>query len=54
MSLAALEQHVTSILETIDQPGTADEKKNHLLTLVEAMRKILKEELEELKIHGND
>ena len=54
MSLAALEQHVASILETINQPGTSDEKKNHFLTLVEAIRKILKEELEELKIHGND
>ncbi len=54
MSLAALEQHLTSILETIQQPGALEEKREHLLTLVEAIRKILKEELEELKIHGNN
>ena len=52
MSLEAIEQDISSILELAEAPGTAEEKREHLLTLVADIRRLIKEELIELNTHG--
>ena len=52
MSLEAIEQDISSILELAEASGTAEEKREHLLTLVADIRRLIKEELIELNTNG--
>ncbi|HLD13041.1 MAG TPA: hypothetical protein VJB87_05645 [Candidatus Nanoarchaeia archaeon] len=53
MSLEALEQQAKKILEILNSTAGEDEKKHHILETTTTIRKLIQEELEELKIHGN-
>ncbi len=58
MSLEAIEQDISSILELVESSGSAEEKREHLLTLVADIRRLIKEELTELnanaRLEGNN
>lgn len=53
MSLEAIEQNVRSILEIIDsRSGTSESKRDNILKRAANIRKLIREELNEMKVEN--